>query len=1139
MHVRGRGRGGRAQSSRRETGNPSGTPSKLSPEGVPSSLRGRGANRARRGANNRTKISGVPKPQNVPRPLGGPQRRAPNADACKLYVEGEITRLEFNQRTTNLLRGLSVEDARACVDEMQRHDIPLNKYVMRNFIKLCGDQHRMDRAFEALDEMERDNLDPGPSAYNAMIAACISNGLLDPAFEVFDRMRARNVEPDAGSHNLLMKACIESGDPVRALEIFDRIGANVADARSFNIAIGACAVTCEVGRAFALLDQMKSGNVPRDMFTYSELIKVSAAAGYVGRAFSLLEEMESDGVKPSPVIYAQLIQIYADAGRITQAAGVLDLMKDSSAQDAYSAPYLNLLTAYAELGSLRQAEAVIERMKQAGVPRTHREYTALAKAYGEVGLMGHARGVLQRMQEDGVMPDAHTFRTLVIGYGKVADIDSARAMAEQAHDNPSYSALMDIHAGRGEAEEAFEILAEMERANVVPDGIAYATVAKACGNARQLDRAFELLAQVARENSCPLGPLYTTLITECGKADHLERAFALVQEMKDRNIARSDKSYGSLIGACGRARKAERISDALQLMKADGIKPTQATYKTVINACANAGALQYAFDIVESAKADPAVRHARTLAALVMACSTCAEVDVAIRLLQENTPQAQRSSIVFCNALIFAHARAGKFTDASETLDTWMREYSVSSNIGTLNAMIDACRGLRDQDVEPAFAWLERMKMEGIAPTPATYTSLIALCTAVGNLDRANQVFELMVQDGLARDLVAYSALISACERHAAEDPSYAARAIEYFEELKSTGRLAPDAIIYSALISACEKGQRQDLVEEYLLDAVESGVFQASLGYSETDDHVDFHVGSVLTNAVPEEREAGVSASMASAIFRHLHKNGKIGPSTAFIVGHNGDDAIGQAIETLMREHGMGPSRKPGNPGVVISRNIGRAPNARGQVMQRAAEKWTPYGRQAAPDRSATVADIRSPRQQKLTPQLFRAILKQTAVSPNFVDAVNQYKTPDSDSDGRIDVLADHLAESCVVLHDLFEVPNAFYADELGAFLDTFDSDPVARRELAILLLAKHLTVGNNSSGNKSGKSRWNREYRRALQRAIGSPGDWPENLRAIREYVLDGAVMKKLEEQLMLVLLLLFFFVFFPQAPRQKPKP
>src|SRR3569832_2647530 len=59
MHVRGRGRGGRAQSSRRETGNPSGTPSKLSPEGVPSSLRGRGANRARRGVIFCSFISGV------------------------------------------------------------------------------------------------------------------------------------------------------------------------------------------------------------------------------------------------------------------------------------------------------------------------------------------------------------------------------------------------------------------------------------------------------------------------------------------------------------------------------------------------------------------------------------------------------------------------------------------------------------------------------------------------------------------------------------------------------------------------------------------------------------------------------------------------------------------------------------------------------------------------------------------------------------------------------------------------------------------------------------------------------------------------------------------------------------------------
>ena len=62
-----------------------------------------------------------------------------------------------------------------------------------------------------------------------------------------------------------------------------------------------------------------------------------------------------------------------------------------------------------------------------------------------------------------------------------------------------------------------------------------------------------------------------------------------------------------------------------------------------------------------------------------------------------------------------------------------------------------------------------------------------------------------MNRQGMVRDVIIYSALISACEK--GKQPE---RALELFEAMKRQG-VVPDVITYNALISACEKGKQPE----------------------------------------------------------------------------------------------------------------------------------------------------------------------------------------------------------------------------------------------------------------------------------------------------------------------------------------
>ena len=59
-----------------------------------------------------------------------------------------------------------------------------------------------------------------------------------------------------------------------------------------------------------------------------------------------------------------------------------------------------------------------------------------------------------------------------------------------------------------------------------------------------------------------------------------------------------------------------------------------------------------------------------------------------------------------------------------------------------------------------------------------------------------------MQQQGIAPNIITYSALISACEK--GKQPE---RALEIFDKMQQQG-IVPNIITYNALISACEKGK-------------------------------------------------------------------------------------------------------------------------------------------------------------------------------------------------------------------------------------------------------------------------------------------------------------------------------------------
>jgi pentatricopeptide repeat domain-containing protein 1 len=111
------------------------------------------------------------------------------------------------------------------------------------------------------------------------------------------------------------------------------------------------------------------------------------------------------------------------------------------------------------------------------------------------------------------------------------------------------------------------------------------------------------------------------------------------------------------------------------------------------------------------------------------------------------------------------------------------------------------------------------MLKAGVQPSVVAYNALIDACEKGAQWQRAVEVFEEMKVARVQPDVKLYSALISACEKGAQWQ-----RAMAVFEEMKAA-RVQPTVITYSALISACEKGAQWQRAVEVFAEMKAAGV--------------------------------------------------------------------------------------------------------------------------------------------------------------------------------------------------------------------------------------------------------------------------------------------------------------------------
>ncbi|CAN8063980.1 unnamed protein product [Agarophyton chilense] len=131
----------------------------------------------------------------------------------------------------------------------------------------------------------------------------------------------------------------------------------------------------------------------------------------------------------------------------------------------------------------------------------------------------------------------------------------------------------------------------------------------------------------------------------------------------------------------------------------------------------------------------------------------------ALRTLSEldRSPSVSRNLFTY-NAVINALVVCSQYARAHEFWRA-MQDAGIQPNLVTYNTMLKSCFGGSEEDVKRAFGLLEEMKERGIAADRVTLNSLINACVSAGRVSEAQKVYEMMRVQNIEPDAYTFCTL--------------------------------------------------------------------------------------------------------------------------------------------------------------------------------------------------------------------------------------------------------------------------------------------------------------------------------------------------------------------------------------------
>ncbi|MCO5586082.1 hypothetical protein L7F22_040021 [Adiantum nelumboides] len=649
-------------------------------------------------------------------------------------------------------------------------------------------------------------------SWNALIDGYTHAGLGQQAIHMFEMMQLDGCVPDNVAFLTILKACSTIQDLKQGaahhiliakvgldLDLFVSStlvdmymkngsvedGQKVFDSMSSHDSVlwgSLIAGYIEQGRtkeALELFEQMRREGLHPSLFTIVCLLKACSKIGALDRG----KELHSLGVKFRYDINSYfcniLIDMYAKSGNLEDSQKVFDQM---STRDVVS--WSELISGYSIREDHDAVFRLFVRMQQENVQPNHVTFGCMLKACTNVNDVERGISIYSQVVKEGLELNPSLSNSLLRMYGNCGRLlDLFRLFLRlQEPDVVSWSILMDSCNQGGLTKEAYQAFEEMKLKHIELDEAAYVCILQTCSKGVSLEQIKEIHKLILNDG-LELNPrVGNTIVDMYAKIGNFEDAMSLFNRLPERDIV----TWNALISGYSQHGCHQQALSLFEKLQQEGVEPNEVTFVCIFKLCAQTSAFEKGKQAHSFFLKRGFAVNAFSGSALIDMYMSCGSLQDA----QAVFSYSPKGHIAPWNSLLSGYAQHNQYQCALACFNdlcgvglrpndvTYMCLLSACSHAGEVDQGVYHFKLMRNSGIAISFEhqnlmvglfchagyFQEAEELLECLQFPSNvvgWTSLLAACSIIGNVEVGRRCFEVMnLLDGVDNVDTGYHSLM-------------------------------------------------------------------------------------------------------------------------------------------------------------------------------------------------------------------------------------------------------------------------------------------------------------------------------------------------------------------------------------------
>ncbi|XP_022138268.1 pentatricopeptide repeat-containing protein At3g22690 [Momordica charantia] len=589
----------------------------------------------------------------------------------------------------------------------------------------------------------------------------------------------------------LISACVEMGtwesmDYARkAFNIFEEDGEENVTLFMYNSLIRGCSAAGLCDEAVSLYIQMKGAGFLPDNFTFPFVLSACAKAAAFLQGVQLHGALMKIGLEGDMFVANSLIHLYGEAGEVSFARKVFDGMLERNVVS-----WTSLICGYGRTDSSREAVALFFQMIEAGVGPNSVTMVCVISACAKLKDVELAKRIHAYIEESEMELNTQMVNALVDMYMKYGEIGAAKRLYNGCVDKNLVlcNTIMSNFARHGMPNEVLAILVGMFREDLRPDRVSLLSTISACGQMGDY-----LLGKCCHNYALRHGyeawdNICNAMIDMYMKFGKQELACRVFDGMSNKTII----SWNSLLAGYIKNRDVGSAREIFNEMPGKDI----VSWNTMVNALVQESMFKEAIELFREMQTKEMEADRVTMVEVASACGYLGALDLAKWIYAYIVKNNIYCDMLLETALVDMFARCGDSRSAMEVFDNMNIKdvYAWTAAIGAMTV---------DGNGERAIELYNEMLRQGIKPDQVVFVNILTACSHGGFVEQGQYIFESMKQHGISPQIVHYGCMVDLLGRKGKLE--------EALDIIKSMP-MKPNGIIWGSLLAACRTHKNLDM---------------------------------------------------------------------------------------------------------------------------------------------------------------------------------------------------------------------------------------------------------------------------------------------------------------------------------------